>query len=1120
MDVSGQNKKEPWIQQSHSRHILPRVIYTDRQENQLQQASSSNPWNLVSLDDPLLALADAASKEHLNPWIAGNHTQEPKWGEENAFPAETTSQFAPVTPDKGMKVESKRMIEMQNLCTNSRNQEFSGDRIAYRGADASGLQTDEHLQQRATNSSFAIGSPVLNNPDRRDSDVIDLNGTPQLKPRRKKHRPKVINEGKPKGPQKSTTPQSAASTENPTEANGQSADPKKFKPAKKSCRRALNFDIERQPGEKSSKCSPLFDLDSKPEAQASAAVNQSKSTVFLGRGIEVMVETTQAGIAYDLTHSINQMLKKYISLPDKEAPSTLFPAQTGQRQSKQDGNFQEKGVDQGTANNIQEDTAQIIPISLDGSNCSTSTTSTLEGQASRSKSKHSEQSDTCSTNLTGIHYNSLIAYQTMPSLPFRKKIRSEKGQTSATSSTSSLVTVAKDIPIVKATCPREDPGRDPFTSNINYWISAPPHKGNGLPGKHVEERIDVLNDLQTFGYSINQTTRSNKKRSRCSTKIQDLASVTGIPWCELHPTNQNRQVPVDCNGQQVGNSHRPHMSVEALLTEMNGTWTTKKRTKKRASLVNSGSCSINAGPYHGKIIVYNQHQFSAKSLGAHPEEMWKQMFSVDSLVEQLKHLDIKRESNDITFEEQNALVYYNIGDDMRNALVLYKSDGTVVPYDGSFRSIRKRQARPKMMRRRKWWEEERTVFCGRANSFIARMHLVQGDRRFSPWKGSVLDSVIGVFLTQNVSDHLSSSAFMSLAAQFPLKSKNMPCYDERTSLVIGKPMVSIPDSEEGIRWNEMSNQSICGQSSLTIHDIELGEEKDVVNSSESSESSTGVVTSETEPHTFSQLMASRSTVEISYMAEEGTQIIDGISSQNSVISGQNSVNSPIGQASEKKESCSENISEGEYLTDGSKLYNYNNCTSFMELLQKVGSPLTQDAYSQGNGKMDNLNDHKSPIGMSMVASNNCYWHLPSNSGALKVDCFDMIPKETQYGDIGKNKKESSVKDRNAPAVETASQITNQNKLTVINQEASRSPMSNNQSCINIQKDKHTSVQSTAMTVENPKVTDNSLIQMQNNYLQKNQYLQNLSGETTHITGSASAFDRASKRIHKKQQSLK
>ncbi|KAG0494459.1 hypothetical protein HPP92_005453 [Vanilla planifolia] len=61
-------------------------------------------------------------------------------------------------------------------------------------------------------------------------------------------------------------------------------------------------------------------------------------------------------------------------------------------------------------------------------------------------------------------------------------------------------------------------------------------------------------------------------------------------------------------------------------------------------------------------------------------------------------------------------------------------------------------------------------FQGRVDFFIARMYLVQGDRRFSQWKGSVVDSVIGVFLTQNVSDHLSSSAFMALAAKFPLRS--------------------------------------------------------------------------------------------------------------------------------------------------------------------------------------------------------------------------------------------------------------------------------------------------------------------------------------------------------------
>ncbi|CAN7057994.1 unnamed protein product [Brassica rapa subsp. trilocularis] len=55
----------------------------------------------------------------------------------------------------------------------------------------------------------------------------------------------------------------------------------------------------------------------------------------------------------------------------------------------------------------------------------------------------------------------------------------------------------------------------------------------------------------------------------------------------------------------------------------------------------------------------------------------------------------------------------------------------------------------------KWWEEERKVFRGRVDSYNVCMQLVQGERCFSPWKGSVVDSVVGVFLTQNVTYHLS-----------------------------------------------------------------------------------------------------------------------------------------------------------------------------------------------------------------------------------------------------------------------------------------------------------------------------------------------------------------------------
>ncbi|KAL1201445.1 Transcriptional activator DEMETER [Cardamine amara subsp. amara] len=179
---------------------------------------------------------------------------------------------------------------------------------------------------------------------------------------------------------------------------------------------------------------------------------------------------------------------------------------------------------------------------------------------------------------------------------------------------------------------------------------------------------------------------------------------------------------------------------------------------------------------------------------------------------------------EIIYRMQNL----NLGDKSReqeqNALVLYIGDGAVVPYES-----KKRKPRPKVdlddetnriwnllmgkganegdaemdKTKEKWWEEERRVFRGRADSFIARMHLVQGDRRFSPWKGSVVDSVIGVFLTQNVSDHLSSSAFMSLAARFPPKSSSGR-EDERSirSVVVEDPEGCILNLNDIPSWQE------------------------------------------------------------------------------------------------------------------------------------------------------------------------------------------------------------------------------------------------------------------------------------------------------------------------------
>lgn len=79
-------------------------------------------------------------------------------------------------------------------------------------------------------------------------------------------------------------------------------------------------------------------------------------------------------------------------------------------------------------------------------------------------------------------------------------------------------------------------------------------------------------------------------------------------------------------------------------------------------------------------------------------------------------------------------------------MVQYRRDGSIIPYPDAKKHQPKVQLDDETTRvwkllmvsidsegidgsdedKQKWWEEERKVFHGRANSFIARMRLVQG----------------------------------------------------------------------------------------------------------------------------------------------------------------------------------------------------------------------------------------------------------------------------------------------------------------------------------------------------------------------------------------------------------
>lgn len=108
---------------------------------------------------------------------------------------------------------------------------------------------------------------------------------------------------------------------------------------------------------------------------------------------------------------------------------------------------------------------------------------------------------------------------------------------------------------------------------------------------------------------------------------------------------------------------------------------------------------------------------------------------MDDITDGMKHLRITNSGKKLGLKDQSALVPY-------------KGDGALVLFD----VVKKRKPRPRVdldpetnrlwnllmgieggestetmdTNREKWWEEERKVFRGRVDSFIARMHLVQG----------------------------------------------------------------------------------------------------------------------------------------------------------------------------------------------------------------------------------------------------------------------------------------------------------------------------------------------------------------------------------------------------------
>ncbi|KAH1090276.1 hypothetical protein J1N35_017533 [Gossypium stocksii] len=1056
------------------------------------------------------------------------------------LPAKTMdelSDFAPITPYKSKREERKDVSEIDLHIENrtSEKRDEQANESAAANVDVNGLQSSKELQKLVIESSLAATPSKENqNPDDGGSHLIDLNRTPHQKQRRKKHRPKVIGEGKPRTrksltlkpsyfqenptgkrnyvrknnpSQDTSTPPGEANAENSTrkrkcvQTKGLNKDsmipiqereiaPKTLEQNKKSCIRALDFDEEGQDIRESSAFEPTCNLNSRTANFWKG--DQSEYTMQLCGEPAVAAENTQTGNAYELNQSLKQKPKIFLSLPEDQAPGTPFPAKKNPpRKRSNTWHTVQDGLEK-NGQKVLQSSARLPARNPNESNCCTSLA--LEGgQASELKinnSKASQQADISTLNSEGSHYNNLCRYLKIPEMQFAnfsRRKRTVKGQNSAISSASSSITSVKSLVQAEA-C---------LVDNTE----ANPHRfsSSGVPANLEEASSFSLNKMQTFNCIMAsfQTKSPKKKRTRGITRVRDLASLSGIAQCKRHTECYGSQSSVGYDMGKVGNSEQPHISIETLIAEIQAKLTKKKRTRKRYCPVNSACSSRSEAQMHNKRVLSNQNEFSAKRLGATPEEIWKQMFSSDALDEQSNHSDINREGIPITHKEQKATIPYNMRYKRQNAIVpynmRYKEQNAIVPYnmrykeqnalvlytDGTivqFGPTKKQRPRPRVEldeetnrvwkllleninsegidgteeEKVKWWEEERTVFQGRADSFIARMHLVQGDRRFSPWKGSVVDSVIGVFLTQNVSDHLSSSAFMTLAARFPLKKSY---YQEGTSLVNGAEFYVL-EPEDTLKWDaKMSIQPVVDQSS-TVNGYGHFEEKEVLNSKESFGSRTAIVCSINE----SKCMEIIGRGTDCFKGDEETN--DILSSQNSIVSSENAANFSLVQTAETF-SCSESNSEGADQTKGPTFDILDGSTSFVELLERAGSAKLREIYCPQNKSIgdkdkrskfqndqrENCHNAECPKSFTredITPSPNYHPHLAPNLEESEIEHLEIFKEETRFSEASKTKDENMKKGESPLTEESAYHTENKNDSTICVQVAPQSSNESNQ----------------------------------------------------------------------------
>ncbi|CAO2839403.1 unnamed protein product [Amaranthus hypochondriacus] len=1005
----------------------------------------------------------------------------------------TNSTFVPATPDSRWRINSDVVPPhgTQHQGQTEQN-EFQEQDVA---AAMVNLQNGiEEAPVPFTDSSSGKVSMAVENhiSDKGGDQIIDLNKTPQKKTRRRRYQPKVLSEKKPRKTPKPKTPKpnepkestgakrkyarkskvstdetpatppaettEAAETKSSgaadkgdtievTEANNEEP----MKAAAKSCKRSLNFDLNGVAAENN--FAPTIKVDAYAEPSNSHAAG-NQYNIHLGG--EELTGETRVGMAYDLNRNLTQQLENYLSLPTKDDLVHSQPDQNSLSKRKENDPHTLSG-------NTAEFDAHLAQ-SPNSSPCASSSEQQQRGKKRSNASITNVEAGVVAAGLCQFWQpnQTLSVNANTGELPkyllpeICKKKRTEKVQRSHVPSTSLTVAPTADVNQVADTqsLPRVDP------STLAYYCGNPgPFAVNaGINNNHTNVLMDNIQNNFQLSSAWTDLTSLKKKRSKGTTRVRDVAQLMGIAPVRAKPGPKGPRKKIDVSGNVDG---------EALVVDCTAKPKPKRRSRKESSESEQWG-----------LVLYDASRVTKKATGSFPALPWTKPSSVEEITRKMKQLYIvDRKSSKTRRRKKNAIVPYHANNQEQNALVLYERDGSIVPFEGPFKPLRKRRERAKVdlddetnkvwrlllenidnkgvdgtdEEKAKWWENERCVFRGRVDSFIARMRLVQGDRRFTPWKGSVLDSVIGVFLTQNVSDHLSSSAFMSLAARFPLKSEGSESTlsEESTTALVVEPDICIIERAESISWNEKPvDQQVLSRNSRRINDIDHSEEKEVVNSKELAARAPGLGSLKDDFCESSQKASNNSVVSNANSQtteSEAASVLgndrakdDATLSQQPIISSQNSTNSPNLQQVGMSNLFSESDSRTQLLTNSTQS-SYFDSNSFLGLLKMAENLLSHESYGQTQNDPLDCTNHVtegSPESKGVYSSNYLF----------NLDCQLPDIKGIEMLEVDSKTSDTSKKDENCTPTEQSNITIQSTVQNHVQEKSSDSIAGNTSSC--------------------------------------------------------------------------